>query len=66
MIDGISPFPQLMVSGCIYNAFATSTVSQITHSNTLPHTKGEGITYAIDTDHGESGSPVYRKEKENI
>ena len=42
------------------------TLNKITHSNTLPHTKDEGITYAIDTEPGESGSPVYRKEKGNI
>ena len=42
------PFPQLTVSGCLNNHY-TGIVSQITHSNTLPHTKDEGITYAIDT-----------------
>ena len=61
----MNPFPQLTVSGCVNNHF-TGAVSQITHSNTLPHTKDEGITYAIDTEPGESGSPVYRKEKGNI
>ena len=58
------PFPQLTVSGWFKDS--KGTLNQITHSNTLPHTKDEGITYAIDTEPGESGSPIYRKEKGNI
>ena len=66
MVDDLSPFPQLIVSGCVDNPFSM-TAPQITHSNTLPNTNDDkGIIYAIDTKAGQSGSPVYIKDKDSI
>ena len=39
---------------------------QITDSNYLPHPRDGGITYAIDTKSGQSGSPVYIRIKEDV
>ena len=41
-------------------------IHQITHSNSLPHPRDGGITYAIDTEPGQSGSPVYIKIKDDV
>ena len=43
-----------------------SKACQITNSNTLPHPNEGGITYAIDTEPGQSGSPVFIKIKDDV
>jgi len=53
----------LTVSGYFQDDYGDA--CQITHSNTLPHPKDGGITYAIDTKPGQSGASVYIKTKEN-
>ena len=39
---------------------------QISHFTTLPTTKNGGMAYSIDTKSGQSGAPVYIKDKTGI
>jgi V8-like Glu-specific endopeptidase len=53
------------VSGFVEDFFSDN-LRQITHSITLPAAKKGGISYAIDTKSGQSGAPVYLKDKTGI
>ena len=65
LINDLDSLPLLTVSGCVNDPFS-GTIRQITHSNTLPHKKDDGIIYAIDTKSGQSGCPVYITDKGDV
>jgi len=64
LIDNLDHLLSLTVSGYFQDDYGKA--CQITHSNYLPYPKDGGITYAINTKHGQSGAPVYIKDKENV